>query len=114
MGGKKDAQTISKPAMEFLVGEFMLEMGAVLKHGEDKYGPENWKEFPLGVKDYKGARLRHAFKEGLDEDTGLPHLAHEAVNCMMQYWHERNIAIGSPVVGGENDNRISSVPGVTG
>ena len=31
MSGKKDSQTISKPAMEFMVGEFLLEMGKVSK-----------------------------------------------------------------------------------
>ncbi len=88
MSGKKDSQTISKPAMEFLVGEFLLEMGKVLKYGEDKYGAENWKEYPLSEKDYKGARLRHAFKEGNDDDTGFDHLVHEAINCMFEYWHK--------------------------
>lgn len=90
MTGKKDSQIIDKPAMECLVCDFILEMGSILKYGANKYGPENWKESPLSVTDYKGARLRHAFKEGMDEDTGYSHLAHEAVNCMMQWWHERN------------------------
>lgn len=88
--GIKDSQTINKPAMEFLVGEFLLEMGKILKYGADQYGAENWKNYPLSAKDYKGARLRHAFQEGNDNDTGCSHLAHEAINCMFQWWHERN------------------------
>ena len=90
MSGTKDAQTISKPAMRHLEGEFMLLMGEVLKHGQDKYGAENWKQPPLNDQDYKDARLRHAFKSGADDDTGIDHLVHEACNCMMEWWHKNN------------------------
>ena len=55
------------------------------------------KKFPLTSKDYKGARLRHAFKEGNDEDTGLDHLAHEAVNCMFEYWHKYMKYVANPL-----------------
>lgn len=106
MSGTKDAQTIDKPAMEYMVEEFMLEMGMVLKHGEKKYGPENWKEFPLGEQDYRAAKLRHAFQRGIDKDSGLSHLAHCAVDCMMQWWHEKNTALGSPETGGTRDARL--------
>ena len=90
MTGRKDSQTVDKPAMEYLEGEFMLLMGDVLKHGEKKYGGENWKQPPLCSKDYKGARLRHAFQEGPDSVTAIDHLVHEAVNCMMEWWHRKH------------------------
>ncbi len=106
--GKKDAQEIDKPALKYMIGDFILEMGAVLKYGEGNYAPNNWKNFPLNEEDFKDARLRHAFKEGNDDESGLSHLAHEAVNCMFQWWHERNISYGNPKVGGSSDYRLSS------
>lgn len=88
--GRKDAQTIAKPAMNCLEGEFILLMGSILKHGKDKYGKDNWKLPPLSEEDYSDARLRHAFKKGIDPDSGYDHLVHEAVNCMMEWWHKNN------------------------
>ena len=88
--GVKDSQTTDKPAMEYLINDFILGMGYVLKYGEKKYGPRNWQMAPLSAADFEGARKRHAFKVGPDEDSGYDHLLHEACCCMMEWWHKKN------------------------
>ena len=84
---KKDSKNESKPLMDELIPEFMLEMGKVLEYGRQKYGYRNWRQASEGeLFHYRSAKLRHAFQEGEDKDTNVDHLVHEAVNCMFLWW----------------------------
>ena len=60
---------------------------AVLTHGARKYPePDNWRRVPDGPRRYLAATLRHlsahARGERLDAESGLPHLAHAAVDVL--------------------------------
>ena len=84
---KKDSKNESKPLMDELIPEFMLEMGRVLEYGRQKYGYRNWREaHKKELFHYRSAKLRHAFQEGKDKDTNIDHLVHEAINCMFLWW----------------------------
>ena len=58
----------------------------VLTHGAKKYAPENWRHVDGWRWRYLGASLRHfqAFARGekVDQESGLPHLAHAAC-CLL-------------------------------
>lgn len=58
----------------------------VLEHGATKYGDNNWQLVENGAKRYNDALIRHtaAIQKGetLDPESGLPHLAHVAVNAL--------------------------------
>lgn len=46
--------------------------------------PDNWKQ--VEIERYRDALLRHVLRyiadpNGVDEETGLPHLSHVATNC---------------------------------
>lgn len=70
------------------------EMVAVLSHGADKYGDDNWRKGMSWSRHY-AAIMRHCWKwfggQSIDPDSGLHHLAHAAVSCMflMEYMWER-------------------------
>ena len=63
-------------------------------YGNNKYGsPDNWKQ--VEKERYKDAAYRHFLAyldnpNGVDEESGLPHLSHLACNiaflCEMEYW----------------------------
>lgn len=81
-----------KSRVDLLEPEFILLMGKVLGFGAVKYSEDNWK----GCDDdrrYLGACLRHilaAMTDGVDSESGLPHLAHAAVCAMMAWWVKEN------------------------
>ena len=60
------------------------EIARVRMYGTKKYGdPENWKK--VEKERYKDALLRHILAyiddpDGVDEESGLPHLSHVACN----------------------------------
>lgn len=58
----------------------------VLTHGARVYGDENWRHVPAHRRRYYAAAMRHlaAWREGnkLDDESGLPHLAHAAVSLI--------------------------------
>lgn len=78
-----------KPRVGLLVPGFLLEMGAVLTMGAEKYAPDNWKK-GLPVREIMDSALRHiyAFMDGenVDQESGKHHLAHAAVNLMFAFW----------------------------
>ena len=89
-GGKKYDK--GKPRYGLLPWRQVDDVVRVLTHGAEKYGDYNWQ----GVEEqrYKDALGRHisAFMEGeyLDEETGLPHLAHAVCNCLFIMWIHDN------------------------
>ena len=82
--GKKFDQ--EKPMLYLLPPKSLVEIGKVLTHGADKYGPENWRKVDDLQNRYTSAALRHivAHMEGekYDEETDLSHLAH-AMCCLL-------------------------------
>ena len=74
-----------KPRFDLLLPKFLGEMAQVLTLGARKYGDENWKACD-SPKRYLAALYRHlnAYHqgEGVDEESGVSHLAHVAVNAM--------------------------------
>ncbi len=82
-----------KPRVALIVPAFLLEMGAVLTMGAEKYAPDNWKK-GMPVREIMDSALRHiyAFLGGEDRDaeSGKHHLAHAAVNLMFAFWMVAN------------------------
>ena len=82
--GKKFDQ--EKPMLYLLPPKSLIEIGKVLTHGAEKYGPENWRKVDDLQNRYTSAALRHivAHMEGekYDEETDLSHLAH-AMCCLL-------------------------------
>lgn len=71
----------TKPRADLLPPRALLAMAAVLAHGAEKYGDDNWRRGGVGARPrYIAAALRHvlAFQSGeeLDPESGLGHLAH--------------------------------------
>lgn len=88
-----DHHDAGKPAVELLPPRATLQVGRVMGYGEDKY-PRKIEEEPnylhgVGVRPAKlmGSVLRHVLHylagEWLDQESGLPHLAHAAADAMM-------------------------------
>lgn len=77
-----------KPALALLSAPFILEMGAVLEFGARKYAVQNWRQ-GIGCTRLLSAAMRHLFKwtmgEEKDEESGLSHLAHSAIDIMFAF-----------------------------
>lgn len=69
---------------------FSEDLAKVLTMGAQKYGPENWKFIDNAIPRYYDALMRHleAWRqnEEIDEESGLPHLAHAAANIMFLHY----------------------------
>ena len=61
------------------------QIAQVLAYGAHKYGRDNWLQ-GMKLTRVVDAALRHTYKwawgEDIDEESGLPHLAHAAVNLL--------------------------------
>lgn len=64
----------------------------VVTFGAAKYGPANWQSLADARNRYFAALQRHlaAYRMGelFDPETGLPHLAHAACNCLFLMWYD--------------------------
>jgi hypothetical protein len=82
--GRKDDK--GKPRMDLLPARALLDIGAVLAYGAERYGAENWRLVENARERYLAAALRHVFRwklgEAADPESGLSHLAHAATNLM--------------------------------
>ena len=75
-----------KPRLSLVPTEIINQIARVREYGINKYpngGPNNWKKVELDR--YRDAAYRHllayiANPKGIDEESGLPHLAHLACN----------------------------------
>ena len=75
-----------KPRLSLVPTEIINQIARVREYGINKYpngGPNNWKKVELDR--YRDAAYRHllayiADPKGVDEESGLPHLAHLACN----------------------------------
>ena len=75
-----------KPRLSLVPTDIINQIARVREYGINKYpngGPNNWKKVELDR--YRDATYRHllayiADPKGVDEESGLPHLAHLACN----------------------------------
>ena len=84
-----------KARFDLLVPEFLEDMANVMTMGARKYSENTWQSVPDGKSRYTAALYRHinAWQqrpEVVDEDSGLSHLAHVAVNAMFLYWLQQH------------------------
>lgn len=86
-----------KPKLTLVPQQIIFDIAAVREYGNKKYGdPENWKT--VDIQRYRDALFRHLlayFEEpqGVDDESGLPHIAHVACNvaflCEMEKKREK-------------------------
>lgn len=84
-GRKDDA---GKLRYDLIPALALKEVVAVLTHGANKYGDENWKKLKDSQRRYMAASMRHgeAVRQGelFDNETGLHHLAHRICSDMFR------------------------------
>ena len=88
---KKDA---GKPRLTFVPQQIIYDVARVREYGNAKYlDPDNWQT--VEIERYRDSMYRHMLDylespQGLDKDSGLPHIAHLACNvaflCEMEGW----------------------------
>ena len=75
-----------KSRCDLLPGRALIAVGQVLAYGAQKYAPSGWLTVPDAVPRYRAALMRHALAmldgEELDQESGLPHIAHVATNAL--------------------------------
>ena len=92
----KNDRIDGKPRWELLPLPDLEDVVKVYTFGAEKYEPNSWRGLEDGFDRYKAALLRHlvSFENGeeLDEESGLPALAHMAWNAiaMLAIWHDKN------------------------
>ena len=78
---KSDA---GKPKLTLVPRQIIFDIAKIREYGVNKYGSsENWRA--VDIQRYRDAAFRHFMKylddpKGVDEESGLPHLAHLACN----------------------------------
>ena len=75
-----------KVRLDLLPFAALEDVARVLEYGAKKYQPQGWRAVAGGHDRYVAAALRHlhahAGGETLDEESGLPHLAHAACSIL--------------------------------
>jgi hypothetical protein len=73
-------------------------IAAVLTMGAMKYAPDNWQQVEGFDWRYYNGKMRHSNQRRLgevfDEDSGLPHSAHVAVNAIFELWKDIQDKVG--------------------
>lgn len=94
--GRKDDS--GKPDLTYMrdVYEALCTVCQVFQFGARKYGRDNWRM--VAYDRYDRALLRHALRNGNDDESGLPHWAH-AVACALIYATNKLPAPKPPVNG---------------
>lgn len=73
-----------KPRLSLVPRAIIWDIAAIREYGNKKYhDPENWRQ--VEAQRYRDAAYRHFLRylddpEGMDEESGLPHLWHLACN----------------------------------
>lgn len=91
-GAKFDAgKLLFRPLMRGLALPLQA-VAAVLSYGAQKYAEDSWQEVPNAKQRYEDAYYRHMIArnsgEVYDEESGLPHRAHELCNQMFLLWFD--------------------------
>ena len=87
-----------KLPLTFVPRQIIRDIAAIRRYGNMKYGsPDNWKQ--VEIERYRDAAFRHWLAylddpQGVDEESGLPHLSHCACNiaflCEMEEWNRKS------------------------
>lgn len=83
-----------KRKLSLVPRKIIWDIAAIREYGTEKYGdPDNWKK--VVPQRYRDAAFRHFLEylddpEGLDEESGLPHLWHLACNIAFLCEMENN------------------------
>lgn len=104
-----------KIRMELLPFDALRSVAEVLTVGAKKYAPRNWERGMLWSK-CVGCLMRHLVSrmmgERLDKESGLPHLAHVAVNALFLLTYElRGAGTDDLAPTPANDNRYDPIKG---
>lgn len=84
-GSKLDAGKNRLALTLFGFSNALQAVGEIGTYGAGKYSPNGWKSVPDAEERYSDAMMRHLFADRewtLDEESGLPHLAHAAWNLL--------------------------------
>lgn len=88
-GTKLDA---GKPRWDLLPFDSVREIVNVLTFGAKKYAPHNWQHVENARDRYFRATIGHLVDwyggEHLDQESGLPHLAHAGCNVLFLLWFD--------------------------
>ncbi len=84
LAGRKDDD--GKPRWDLLPFAEVEEVVKVLTYGARRYGDHNWRQVDNAQNRYLAAALRHisSHRQGaqLDDESGLPHLAHAIASLL--------------------------------
>jgi hypothetical protein len=82
----KSAYGITKPPLHLIPSPALCRVSMVMKLGAQKYGAYNWRAESVAATVYVSAAQRHIAAwldgEGIDEESGQPHIAHAAA-CLL-------------------------------
>jgi hypothetical protein len=85
----KDLVGAKKAPLSLVPPSAIIAIAEAMGNGADKYGPFNWREYPVQVRTYVEAAQRHllAFLDGqwAAEDTGISHLSHAMAGLAILY-----------------------------
>jgi len=80
---------------ETYIGASLASVARVVEFGASKYGQNNWQRVQGAKARYLAAAFRHiaarASGEITDKESGLPHLAHCATNCLFLMAFDRDL-----------------------
>ena len=79
---KTAAGALKTPVVSVIPASAILQMAEVMRLGKHKYGPYNWRDYPVTYSTYVDAAMRHLMQywdgETVDPESGQSHLAHAA------------------------------------
>lgn len=94
-----------KPRLTLVPQQIIYEIARIREYGNAKYGdPENWRQ--VEIERYRDAAFRHLLAylrnpNGVDAESGLPHLSHLACNVAFLCEMESNgLVTKTPETGG--------------
>jgi hypothetical protein len=83
----KDLIGVTKSPLRFVPPAGIAQAAKVMALGAKKYGPYNWRDYPIQNMVYVEAMLRHlyAYMDGqtIDPESGCNHLAHVAAGALI-------------------------------
>lgn len=107
MTNQKVKADAGKPRLTLVPQQIIYEIARIREYGNAKYGdPENWRQ--VEVERYRDAAFRHLLAylkdpDGVDAESGLPHLSHLACNvaflCELEQGEGNTLVTKTPEIG---------------